>query len=93
MTAFVKGQRIAIWDGDTGTVLAGPLPDWNGAYEVAVDGDGINYVAGRAMTLLADGPVSETVGGIRRQQVPPTPVGEVDMEDRGYFHGGTDSGN
>ena len=42
--------------------------------------------------------VSETVGGIRRQQVPPTPTGEVDVQDREYpgsdgDNTGVDSGN
>lgn len=61
---FERGQRVEIWGGDKGTVIAGPLADWNGAYEVAVDGDGLNYVIGAAMTALADDAPREDSGEV-----------------------------
>jgi hypothetical protein len=44
--------------GDPGTVVSGPHADWNGCYLVAVDGDGLNYVAPFALTLIRPGEAS-----------------------------------
>lgn len=50
LPGFQAGQRVDIWGDDVGTVIDGPHPDWNGCYRVAIDGDGLNYVAPRAMS-------------------------------------------
>lgn len=52
---FRNGERVSIWGDVAGTVIAGPLPDWNGAFQVAIDGDGLNYVIPDAMTSLPPG--------------------------------------
>jgi hypothetical protein len=51
---FYPNDRVDMRGGRTGTVIDGPLADWNGAYLVAVDGEGLSYVAPIAMSPTDD---------------------------------------